>query len=113
MATFKWSIQSVQHNITGPETGGVKTVSWECTGEEGEKTGSYSGATSVDPHKDAPGFVPYADLTQADVIAWLWNNDAQGNVRVDKDAVEASVQAQLDWVPTTENGVPWATTLES
>jgi len=35
-------------------------------------------------------FTPYADLTQAQVLGWVWANG------VDKDATEASVQAQID-----------------
>jgi len=113
MTTFNWKVQSVQHDIVGTDTGAITVACWECTGVDGEKTGSYSGATTFLPDVNAPGYVPYTEVTEEEVLAWLFNDDAKGNKRVDKVQVEASVQAQLDWVPTTASGVPWATTLES
>ena len=48
--------------------------------------------------------VPYEDLTQEQVLAWVW---ASG---VDKDAVEAAVQAIIDEqkAPKIKQGLPWA-----
>jgi hypothetical protein len=47
--------------------------------------------------------VDYADLTQETVLGWIWANG------VDKDAVEASLAAQIEAKknPTTATGVPW------
>jgi hypothetical protein len=47
--------------------------------------------------------VDYADLTEATVLGWIWANG------VDKDAVEASLAAQIEAKknPTTATGVPW------
>jgi hypothetical protein len=47
--------------------------------------------------------VDYADLTQEQVLGWIWANG------VDKDAVEAALAAQIEAKknPSTATGVPW------
>ena len=50
--------------------------------------------------------IPYADLTEADVVSWV-----QEALGADKFAeVEAALQAQIDQqrTPTTAAGVPWS-----
>jgi hypothetical protein len=46
--------------------------------------------------------VPYDNLTEADVLAWVYES-------VDKDAIEAGLTAQIDEqkAPQTVAGVPW------
>jgi hypothetical protein len=46
--------------------------------------------------------VAYDDLTEAQVLAWIWES-------VDKDATEAAVQAKIDAQknPVTATGLPW------
>ena len=61
------------------------------------------GTCGFSPDPTAPGYVPYADLTQDEVLGWIW---ADG---VDKDATETSLQANIDLQinPVTAAGVPW------
>jgi hypothetical protein len=50
-------------------------------------------------------FTPYADLTQDQVLGWVWANG------VDKDATEAAVQQQIDNQinpPIVAPPLPWA-----
>jgi hypothetical protein len=49
-------------------------------------------------------FTPYADLTQEQVLGWVWDNG------VDKDATEAAVQQQIDYQinpPVVTPPLPW------
>jgi hypothetical protein len=49
-------------------------------------------------------FTPYADLTQAQVLGWIWANG------VDKTATEAAVQQQIDNQinpPVVSPPLPW------
>ncbi len=49
-------------------------------------------------------FIPYEDLTEADVLGWAWANG------VDKAALEASAQQQLDAAinpPIISSPLPW------
>jgi len=47
-------------------------------------------------------FIAYASLTEAQVIAWVKD-------KLDVEAIEAGLQAQIDAkkTPTTATGVPW------
>ena len=51
-------------------------------------------------------YTPYADLTQEQVLGWIWANG------VDKDATEAALAAQIELKknPVTATGVPWSNT---
>jgi len=102
MAT--WTISTLEHNTSD---GGVIVAHWRVTDSEtvGEETFSSSayGTCSFTPDASSDDYVPYADLTEAVVLGWCWDNG------VDQDAVEASLTAKIEEqkAPTTEAGVPW------
>ena len=104
MAT--WPISTMERHIGGDNDGGVIVAHWRVTESEtvGDDTFSASayGTQSFTPDASSPDFVPYADLTEATVLGWVWDS-------MDKDAVEASLTANIDEQknPTTEDGVPW------
>jgi len=103
MTTFSWKISTLEYDLT--ENNSVITAHWRCTAtDESAEHGAGSYGTcgfSVDP--EATDFVPYTDLTEEMVLGWCF---ADG---VDKDAVEASLQANLDLqvTPVKAAGVPW------
>ena len=80
--------------------GFVTTAHWTASAVDGD----YSASTySTSSWADGTPTTPYADLTQGTVLGWIWANG------VDKEAVEASLQAQIDAQknPVTATGVPW------
>lgn len=85
------------------DNGGVTVAHWNVTAVDGDYSASAYGTVGFTPDASAPGFVPYADLTEAEVLAWVW---ASG---VDKDAAEASLAQQIEAQknPVTLNGLPW------
>lgn len=97
--TTTWTISQLERTL--PE-GGVVTAHWRVTAVDGEFSASAYGTVGFTPDPTAPGFVPYENLTEADVLAWVWRS-------VDKDAAEASLAAQIDAQknPTTASGLPW------
>jgi len=103
MTDFNWKIEQLEYDLT--ENNSVITAHWRCTAtDESAEHGAGSYGTcgfSADP--EATDFVPYADLTEEMVLGWCF---ADG---VDKDAVEASLQANLDLqvTPVKAAGVPW------
>lgn len=110
-ATITWAIEWMQTTpttATPPET--VLTAGWRCNGTQEAGTpavtynaSSYSSASFPMPKGT---FTPYADLTQEQVLGWCWANG------VDKDAIEASVQTQIDNQinpPVIQPPLPWAT----
>lgn len=95
-----WTIPLTEY--TNDSDKGIVTCHWRVTAVDGDYTASAYGTCGFSPDPTAPDFVPYADLTEADVLAWVWDS-------VDKDTIEASLTAKIDEqkAPTTEAGVPW------
>ena len=98
--TITWSISQMDRNA---DNGGVTVAHWNVTAVDGDYSASAYGTVGFTPDASAPGFVPYANLTEAEVLAWVW---ASG---VDKDAAEASLAQQIEVQknPVTLNGLPW------
>jgi hypothetical protein len=92
-----WTITQLDRQTSN---GFVTTAHWTASAVDGD----YSASTySTSSWADGTPTTPYADLTQATVLDWIWTNG------VDKEAVEASLQAQIDAQknPVTATGVPW------
>ena len=101
MAT--WTIANLERNTAD---GGVIVAHWRVTAEEtvGEETYTASsyGTCGFTPDASSPDFVPYDQLTEADVLDWVWSS-------MDKDATEAALQAKIEEqkAPATVSGLPW------
>lgn len=108
-ATIVWNVSALNcYPQEDSKTDVVFCVHWQCNGTQVENGETYNGSVyatcgvTLDP--DAP-FTPYADLTQAQVLGWIW---ASG---VDKDATEAAVQQQINNQinpPVITPPLPWA-----
>ena len=100
MATFNWSISTLERNLAD---GGVIVAHWRCTASDGDYSASSYGTAGFTPDASAPDFKPYDSLTEEQVLGWVWNDG------VDKDATEAALQSNIDAqiTPTTADGVPW------
>ena len=98
MAT--WTISTLEHEVS---TGGVIVCHWQAMEVDGDYSARAYSTCSFTPDASAPDYVPYADLTEEMVLGWCFDGD------VDKDAIEASLTAQIEEqkAPTTEDGVPW------
>lgn len=100
--TCTWSITNMEHLVSD---GGVIVVNWSCTAAGGGKSAFYGGATKFEPDPSAPGYVPYADLTEEMVLGWVFA--ALGD---EKEVIEAEriakVEKQLH--PVVESGLPWS-----
>ena len=94
-----WTIAQLERNTAD---GGVTVAHWRCTAVDGDHSASAYGTVGFTPDASADGFVPYENLTEADVLAWVHGS-------VDKDATEAALAAKIDAEknPTTEAGLPW------
>ena len=87
----------------------VISAGWICSGLQTENGNVYSGSVyntaSFTLNPEQP-FTPYADLTQEQVLGWVW---ASG---VDQAATEAAVQQQIDNQinpPIVQPPLPWVT----
>jgi len=99
MTTYNWTIAELERQT---DTGGVTIAHWRCVAEDGEYTASSYGTAGFTPDPDAPGFVPFDQLTEADVLVWV-------HASVDKAETEANLAAQIEEqkAPATVSGVPW------
>jgi hypothetical protein len=100
MKTITWRISQLDRNAAD---GGVITAHWNVTVVTDENSASFCGMTGFTPDPALPNFVPYADLIEADVLAWVWGS-------VDKTAIEANLEAKIEAEknPVTLIGVPWS-----
>ena len=100
---MNWTIAQLERNTTD---NGVIVAHWRVKAEEtvGDVTYTASsyGTCGFNPDPTSPSFVPYEDLTEADVLAWVYES-------VDKDATEAALAANIEEQknPVTETGLPW------
>ena len=105
-ATFNWAITQCERELAD---GGITTAHWRVNatqtleGVELEYTASIYSTCSFTPDPESGDYTPYADVTEAEVLGWCWANG------VDQEAIEASLQANIDLqiTPTTGAGVPW------
>ncbi len=97
---YTWTIGQCEHEVA---TGGITVAHYRRNAVDGDYSASAYGSCGFNPDPAAPGFVPYADVTEAEVLGWVWGS-------VDKDETEANLAAQIDAQknPTSEAGLPWA-----
>jgi len=103
--TYTWTVNAMDcyvqqdgnHNV-------VYNVHWTCAGSFLNQFNASVYSTCQVP-APTDSFTPYADLTQDQVLGWIWTNG------VDKDATQASVDAQIQQqiAPTVQTpSLPWA-----
>lgn len=94
-----WTIAQLERNTSDD---GVVIAHWHVSKTDGANTVSSYGTEGFTPDASAAGFVPFADLTEADVISWV-------TTALDTTAIEAHLEAQLVELatPTTAAGLPW------
>ena len=111
--TNTWSVTDMQHTDAD---GGVFLVYWSMVAASDgtpSYTASEGGKLRCTYDASAAGFIAYADLTEADVLGWVYTSliegdetaaEAKARIEADRDA---KVQKQIDAASTTASGVPW------
>ena len=96
MATT-WTISTLDREVSN---GFVTTAHWQATAVDGEHSASCYATVSW---AEGTPTVPYANLTEATVLGWVWES-------VDKAATEASLAAQIALLknPVNATGTPWS-----
>lgn len=101
MTEYTWTIETCEHEVA---TGGITVAHWRVTAVDAGYSATAYGSCGFTPDATAPGFKPYDQVSQDDVLGWCWGNG------VDKAEIEASLTGQINALknPTSETGVPWA-----
>ena len=88
--TYNWKINALDAKITeGDNSNVIYTVHWTliATDDTGEYTASSIG--TLDVTYDPDNFIPYADLTKADVVGWL-------EAGLDVETIKANLDNQIE-----------------
>lgn len=105
MTQITWTVTAMDcYPQADDQTDVVFNVHWTCSGVDGVYSASVYSTCSVQLNPESP-YTPYADLTQEQVLGWVWGSG------VDKDATEAAVQQQIDNQinpPVVTPPLPWA-----
>jgi hypothetical protein len=96
--TTTWKITQTDY-LTAD--GFITTAHWTATAVDGAYTASIYSTCSF---AAATPSIPYASVTEQEVLDWCWNNG------VDKTATESALAANiaLQKNPVTATGTPWA-----
>jgi hypothetical protein len=80
--------------------GFITCAHWTVSAVDGDYTAGSYGTCSF---ATATPAIPYASVTEAEVLNWCWANG------VDKEETEANLAAQIaaQKAPVTATGVPW------
>jgi len=105
MAT--WTVSTMERTLNDSESGlegVVNVLHWQCTDSDGDHSGRCYGTVGLSA-PDADSFTAYADISEADAIAWC--KSALGDDQV--TAYEDSVASQIELAknPVSGTGVPW------
>jgi hypothetical protein len=95
---FNWTITDTNYET---KNGFITTAHWTASAVDGDYTASIYSTCSW---SDGSPTVPYADVTEAEVLQWCWDSG------VSKDATEAALaqNIELQKNPVTATGTPWS-----
>ena len=109
MNNYTWTITAMDciPDVDGL-TDYVVTSHWSCTGTDGTYTGQVYNTTQfiVDPAK--PDYIPYADLTETQVVDWVQATLTQPTVEAIYASIDTQIQNQID-PPIVTPPLPWQT----
>jgi hypothetical protein len=96
--TTTWTITQTDYET---KNGFIQTAHWTATAVDGDYTASVYSTCSW---ADGSPTIPYSDVTESEVLQWVWDSG------VDKTATEAALaqNIELQKNPVTATGTPWA-----
>ena len=108
---IEWTITNTEYNTDSDK--GIVHAAWQCTNSEvvgsGDSavthTGTVSGMESYTPDASADGYVAYASVTEANVVAWI--KATLGSEEVTRVETKVAAQITKSKTPPTAWGVPW------
>jgi hypothetical protein len=96
---FTWNVVQMDRLTSD---GFVVTVHYTVNAVDGDYTASTYGTVGY-TEQQGEQYIPYAELTEAEVVGWVQES-------LGKDTVEEGLAAQIEAEknPVQESGVPWA-----
>ena len=101
---FTWSVSTLDRTVAD---GIVGTVHYTVSAADDTYSSGAYGSVGLEAPAEGDTVIPYADLTEAGVIAWV-KAALGGDEKVTE--IQAALQAQIDEqrTPTTAQGKPWS-----
>jgi hypothetical protein len=103
--TITWVIEWMQcYPQAEGQTDVVFQVGWRANGTDGTYNATIYSTCAV-TYKAGSPYTPYANLTQDQVLGWIWSSG------VDKAATEANLDTQISNLanpPVIQPPLPWA-----
>ena len=111
---YTWKISTLNRVIAD---GGVYTAHWTLNasrdvpvvGSDPPKTKTYTagsyGSQGLTPDPTDPSFIPYADVTEANAIAWVKDSLGTDVVTEKETGLTKIIDLQIN--PVDATGVPW------
>ena len=96
MTTITWTISTLDRRTSDDF---VTTCHWQANAVDGDHSASVYATCGW---SEGQPTVPYANLTEQQVLAWVWES-------VDKAATEAALEQKIaeQKNPVSASGVPW------
>ena len=108
--TTTWNVNNMKHKDSD---GGVFVVYWSLDATDGTYSAQGAGKLRCTADPSASDYIAYADLTEADVLGWVYSSLIQGDetaaeAKANKEAERtAKVQGQIDRAAANSDGLPW------
>jgi hypothetical protein len=97
-----WTITQMQvYPQAESETDVVCAAAWNVSGTDGTYSGSLNGSTAFRLDPESP-FTPYEDLTQAQILDWVFASIGEEG----KATAEADVDAQIAYAASQVQDAP-------
>ena len=107
MTNIVWSIEQLScYPQEFDQTDVVFSAAWRVNGTDGTYNATVYGSQSVAPYTEGAPFIPYADLTQAEVIGWVQNAMGESQVAAINASIEQQIESQVNPTVVT-TPLPW------
>ena len=104
--TYTWTVTNMSVLQT-PQPDFVVNARWLCSGVEGDNSGEIGGSESF-PDEQGDNFVPYADLTESQVLDWVWEQMGENGKSNSEACVEGQIESEKNPPVSPESEpLPW------
>jgi len=109
--SYEWRITGLKTKDFDIKPASIVQTYWQKIGTDSETghTGTFSGATpfTVDPTDESGPFIPFGQLTEADVIAWIKTIVVGEYERHVNEHIQKEIDGKV--TPIKEAKLPWST----
>ena len=107
MTNIVWSIEQLScYPDVDNHIDVVFSAAWRVNGTDGTYNATVYGSQGIAPYDGKSPFIPYADLTQPEVIGWVQNAMGESQVAAINASIEQQIESQVNPTVVTPP-LPW------